>query len=57
MNIKETIEKAEKAGACEDGIEWARQFDSVEEMLASDFNEKAISYLHWYPVNVIKGRW
>ena len=30
MNIKEMIEKAEKAEACEDGIEWARQFDLLK---------------------------
>ena len=57
MNIKEMIERAKEAGACEDGIEWARQFDSVEEMLASDFNEETIDYLHWYSRDVIKGRW
>ena len=57
MNIKEMIERAKEAEACEDGIEWARQFDSVEGMLASDFNGKTIDYLHWYARNVIKDRW
>ena len=57
MNIKEMIEKAEKAGACKEGVEWARQFDSVEGMLASDFNGKTIDYLHWYARDIIKGRW
>ena len=57
MNIKEMIKGAKEAEACEDGIEWARQFDSVEEMLASDFNDGTIDYLHWYSRDVIKGRW
>jgi len=57
MNIKEMIERAKEAGACEDGIEWVRQFDSVEEMLASGFNGKTIGYLYWYTWGVIKGRW
>jgi len=57
MNIKEMIERAKEAEACEKGVEWARQFDSVEEMLASDFNGKTMGYLYWYVIDVIKGRW
>ncbi|MBW1996319.1 MAG: hypothetical protein JRI77_18035 [Deltaproteobacteria bacterium] len=52
--FKDAIEKARKAGACEDDLEEIEKLGSWKKFWA---HKKAPRWAYWYAYNVIRGRW
>lgn len=54
MNLNELLQNAVDHGACEDSINYLKNYQTVED--ASD-DSLAPYYVYWYAENVLKGRW
>ena len=54
MNYKQLLESAASAGACEEHLSIARQYNSFKKAMK---DPQAPYWAYWYASDVIKGRW